>query len=508
MGRIALSLGALEGSLFGGVHRFLGVPYAEPVTATRRFMPPVPKGSWLGVLAADTYGATCIQTPMPGLFECLSPDLSLVGSDCLNLNIWTPDPKASLPVMVWIHGGAFFAGTGSDETYQGDAFARSGVVCVTINYRLGAQGFLDLSSLDERYESSGCVGIMDQVCALKWVNDHIAQFGGDPNRVTIAGESAGAMSVSTLLATPSATGLFQRAIAQSGASNNTMPKGSAQIVTRELLKKLGVRDLTGLSEVSDEQLLGSQVELMQEISESQDVEHFGAVTGTLMSFLPVHGCAFLPEQPSIALSKVVASEVALLQGVTCHEAPIFFYELADTLDLDSAQQLCAPLVQAAGLDKDETLNHYLNLPGPLLTRVGAFLSDFMFNIPTLTMLSTQVVHNPNVWAYRFDWENPGFEGLLQAHHFIELPFVFQTLGSSGAKKFGIDQAPSRLADITHKAWIAFITHGDPNHDELPEWPRWQSDSSRPCMSFNDSCTLDTLVDETTLKVWGLQEDFI
>ena len=105
-------------------------------------------------------------------------------------------------------------------------------MCVTINYRLGAQGFLDLSSLDERYESSGCIGIMDQVCALKWVNDHIAQFGGDPNRVTIAGESAGAMSVSTLLATPSATGLFQRAIAQSGASNNTMPKGSAQIVTR------------------------------------------------------------------------------------------------------------------------------------------------------------------------------------------------------------------------------------------------------------------------------------
>ena len=119
-----------------------------------------------------------------------------------------------------------------------------------------------------------------------------------------------------------------------------------------------------------------------------------------------------------------------------------------------------------------------------------------------------MVHNPNVWAYRFDWENPGFEGLLQAHHFIELPFVFQTLSSSGAKKFGINQAPSRLADITHKAWIAFITHGDPNHDELPEWPRWQSDSSRPCMSFNDSCSLDTLVDETTLKVWGLQEDFI
>ena len=148
MSRITISLGTLEGSLVGGVHQFLGVPYAEPVTATRRFVPPVPKGSWLGVLAADTYGATCIQTPMPGLFECLSHDSSLVGSDCLNLNIWTPDPKASLPVMVWIHGGGFFAGTGSDETYQGDAFARSGVVCVTINYRLGAQGFLDLSSLD------------------------------------------------------------------------------------------------------------------------------------------------------------------------------------------------------------------------------------------------------------------------------------------------------------------------------------------------------------------------
>lgn len=504
MSRVSISLGAIEGISSDGVHRFLGVPYAEPITAVRRFMPPRPKSSWHGVLDAKRYGATCIQTRMAGLFEQLSPDPSLAGPDCLNLNIWTPDPGASLPVMVWIHGGAFYAGTGNDEFYKGDEFARSGVVVVAINYRLGAQGFLELSHFGEAYESSGCVGIMDQVCALQWVRRHISQFGGDPNRVTIAGESAGAMSVSTLLTVPSARGLFQRAIAQSGAANNSMPKALAQIVTRELLSKLDIHDPSELNMVSDQNLLEAQVALMQEIETSQDVNRFGPLTGSPMIFQPVYGSAFLPEHPSIGLAKGVASEVALLQGVTRHEAPIFFYDLVEVLDDVLAQQLCAPIAQAAGLDIEIVDRHYLAHDAPPLAKVGAFMSDFMFNIPTTEMLSAQATHNPHVWAYRFDWENPSFGGVLQAHHFIEVPFVFQTPNSDAAKKFGLDEAPERLIEIVHNVWVSFVTNGDPNHQDLPHWPTWQGYDVRACMCFNETCSVETFVDADTLKIWSVR----
>lgn len=502
MSRISISLGTIQGISSGGVHRFLGIPYAEPITAVRRFMPPRPKSPWHGVLDAQRYGATCIQTPMAGLFEQLSPDPSLAGPDCLNLNIWTPDPSASLPVMVWIHGGAFYAGTGNDEFYKGDAFARSGVVVVAINYRLGAQGFLELSHFGEAYETSGCVGIMDQVCALQWVKTHISQFGGDPNRVTIAGESAGAMSVSTLLTVPRARGLFQRAIAQSGATNNSIPKAVAQIVTRELLSKLDVHDLSELNTVSDQNLLEAQIALMQEIETSQDFDRFGPLTGSPMIFQPVHGCAFLPEHPSLALTQGAAKEVALLQGVTRHEAPIFFYDLIEVLDDALVQQLCAPIAQSAGLDLAKVNSHYLAHDAPPLAKLGAFMSDFIFNIPTTDMLSAQALHNPHVWAYRFDWENPSFHGVLQAHHFVEIPFVFQTLNSSAAKKFGLDKAPERLMDIIHKTWVSFVTHGDPNNQDLPHWPTWQNHGLRPCMSFNETCSIDTFIDADTLELWG------
>jgi para-nitrobenzyl esterase len=500
---IMTSLGGIEGAWVDGTHQFLGLPYAEGITTERRFLPPIPKRPWQGVLVAERYGAISFQKSMPGLFEYISPDPAAAGEDCLNLNVWTPDLKASLPVMVWIHGGAFYSGSGSEDLYSGIEFAKSGVVCVTINYRLGAQGFLDLSAFGDRYESSGCVGIMDQVCALEWVKKHIAQFGGDPDRVTIAGESAGSMSVSTLMATPSAKGSFQQAIAQSGAANNTLPKKLSGIITRELFSKLGIHEPSDLDAISDEALLEAQVELMAEIGESQDVERFGLMAGNAMPFQPVHECAFLPEPPIVAITKGSAKAVALLQGITRHEAPIFYYEMADVLTDELAWLSFSPMLHASGLDEESARNYYLGRDGHPLTKAGAFMSDAMFAIPTLAMLNAQVEHNLNTWAYRFDWENPGFNGLLQAHHFIEIPFVFNTLASAATKKFGIDQAPKSLVDVTHKAWVTFVTHGDPNHLKLPAWPRWKGVTSQRCMAFNETCQITTLVDDRTLSVWGL-----
>src|ERR1700736_5993278 len=232
---VRTSQGAVRGRTAEGVAIFKGIPYAAPPSGAYRFRPPQPAEPWDGVRDALNYGPTVTKPPYFPPFDVLLPEPAIAGEDCLNLNIWTPDPgKAGLPVMVWIHGGAFANGTGAIATYDGSRFARDGVVCVTINYRLGVDGFLFLG------DGTANFGLLDQVAALQWVQENIRAFGGDPARVTIFGESAGAFSVATLLSMPRAKGLFQRAIAQSGAAQHTSSLATAQMVGRNLADKLGV----------------------------------------------------------------------------------------------------------------------------------------------------------------------------------------------------------------------------------------------------------------------------
>ena len=220
---VRTSQGAVRGRTAEGVAIFKGIPYAAPPSGANRFRPPQPAEPWDGVRDALNYGPTVTKPPYFPPFDVLLPEPAIAGEDCLNLNIWTPDPgKAGLPVMVWIHGGAFSNGTGAIATYDGSRFARDGVVCVTINYRLGVDGFLFLG------DGNANLGLLDQVAALSWVQENIAAFGGDPDNVTIFGESAGGMSVGTLLSMPRARGLFRRAIAQSGAGHHVISPATAQ----------------------------------------------------------------------------------------------------------------------------------------------------------------------------------------------------------------------------------------------------------------------------------------
>jgi len=211
--------GQVRGSVVDGVNTFKGIPYAAPPFGTRRFRPPQPVEPWSGMRDALVYGATVPKPPYFPPFDALIPEPAIPGEDCLNLNIWSPDlGQAKLPVMVWIHGGAFANGTGA--IYNGSRFARDGVVCVTINYRLGVDGFLYLG------DGNANLGLLDQIAALEWVQENIRAFGGDPGNVTIFGESAGAMSVGTLLTMPRAAGLFRRAIAESGAGHYAKNKNA------------------------------------------------------------------------------------------------------------------------------------------------------------------------------------------------------------------------------------------------------------------------------------------
>ena len=218
--------GEVRGSVVDGVNTFKGLPCAAPPSGANRLRPPQPVAPWSGVRDALTYGPKPPQAPYPPEVSMILPELAVPGEDCLTLNIWSPDlGSAGLPVMVWIPGGMFeYHGTGASPWYDGSRFARDGIVCVTINYRVGAEGFLYLG------EGNANRGLLDQVAALEWVRENIAAFGGDPDKVTIFGESAGSMSVAMLLSMPRAEGLFRRAIAQSGGAHHVISAATAQRV--------------------------------------------------------------------------------------------------------------------------------------------------------------------------------------------------------------------------------------------------------------------------------------
>ncbi len=223
--------GEVRGSVVEGVNTFKGIPYAAPPFGTHRFRPPQPVESWSGVRDALTYGPTVLKPPYFPPFDVLLEEPAIPGEDCLNLNIRSPDlGQANLPVMVWIYGGAFANGTGAVTLYDGSRFARDGVVCVTINYRLGVDGFLYLG------DGQVNLGLLDQIAALQWVQENIAAFGGDPGNVTIFGESAGGMSVGTLLSMPRAKGLFRRAIGESGAGHHVISSATALNISQYLAK--------------------------------------------------------------------------------------------------------------------------------------------------------------------------------------------------------------------------------------------------------------------------------
>src|SRR6516164_11653477 len=226
--------GAVRGKAESGVWAFLGIPYAASPFGARRMRPPQPVQPWDGERDATAYGPTAPKGDYPPQYARLFPEVVIPGEEWLNLNVWTPDTGARLPVLVWIHGGAFMNGSGSVGAYNGAAFARDGVVCVTINYRLAAEGFLFLG------DGIANLGLLDQLAALRWVQANIAAFGGDPGRVTVAGESAGAMSVVTLLSMPLASGLFGQAIAQSGAGAHTLTEDEGRMVGGYLAEALGV----------------------------------------------------------------------------------------------------------------------------------------------------------------------------------------------------------------------------------------------------------------------------
>jgi para-nitrobenzyl esterase len=468
--------GKVRGIERDGIHLFRGIPYASPPTGPRRWLAPIGEEPWDGVRDATRFSAQSAQGAfaMNAMFGGEEPEIS---EDSLYLNVWTPGcDEARRPVMVWIHGGAFLFGSGDTPWYDGTRFARDGnVVVVTINYRLGAFGFMHLADLfGDEFEGSGNAGILDQVAALEWVHDSIAAFGGDPENVTVFGESAGGGSVGTLLALPAATRLVRNAVPQSGASSWWATRESATAIAREVMAKLGVEpgEVDALRAVAMHDLIEAAASLGTT----------SPSTGAL-SFQPVVDGTALPRPPLEAIEAGSAAGVHVLVGTNRHEATLF--NLLDP-ELNGVEEdgVVRRIEKWFSGDAAALVADYrARRPGvrgiDLWTDVG---SDAVFRIPAVRLAEAQRAHAP-VWMYLFTWETPALGGMLRATHALEIPFVFDNL-DRGAELFtGTSAVRQPLAHAMHGAWLAFARTGDPNHAGIPTWPQYEP-SRRATMRFD------------------------
>lgn len=465
---VTTPLGELQGRLASGVRSFLGVPYAEPPVGALRFKEPVPRKAWNGVRDATEAGPNAPQrtAPFPGLdAEALIGKGWTPGDDYLTLNVWQPDGDATgLPVMVFIHGGGFVIGSKDAPVSEGSAFARDGVVCVAINYRMGIDGFLPIPGVPTN------LGLRDQICALQWVQDNIAAFGGDPANVTVFGESAGAMSVANLLASPLAKGLFRRAIIQSGHGAMTRDIDVAQRLVKKLAKILRVpATAEGFASAPHEAVFDAMEKVSKPTSliDLRDADGFEPVYG-ISRFIPVHGDDVLPERSLDALRNGVGAEVELLIGTNAEEMNLY---LVPTGVREKAGRFISWFVlrkshpQAWVVLKAYGMGTKGRRPGQVLTDT---MNDLVFRWPARRLAEE---HQGRTHFYQFDWGSPAFGGQLGACHALEIPFVFDTLASAtGPEGLAGEAPPQELATHMHALWVRFATDG-----QLP-WPEFTPDS--------------------------------
>jgi para-nitrobenzyl esterase len=483
--------GQIRGTFTGGVHRFLGVPYAAPPVGSRRLRPPQPVEPWTGIRGATALGP---EPPQPR-FDRNDPmgllfDPADMGDDCLNLNIWSPDVGAAgLPVMVFSPGGAFQFSSGG--SYDGSRFARDGIVLVTFNWRTGADGFLYLGDGDD----GANLGLLDQVAALTWVRDNIAAFGGDPEQVTVFGESAGAMSIGDLLSMPLADGLVRRAVLESGAAHHVIPADEALRIGHRFAEVLGVpatRD--AVAQVPIERFLAAQGQMHAELMTSPDPARWGAeVIATIMPFHPVVDGEVLPGRPIERIAAGAGADVDVLVGTNADDwrfSPV----LGGFIDLITDEILTSPLeahgfwtLAAYGLDPT-VLTHYRTAtrfggaPGDVL---AAVMTDWWVRVPALRLADARAAAPGATYMYEFAWSSPILDGRLGACHGLEMPFVFDTLDLRRSQMMGGalgDDPPQELADTVHRAWVDFAAKGEPG------WSRYDVDR-RDVMRFDVSSSV-------------------
>lgn len=496
----ATKSGRIQGTYHQGLYVFKGIPYAAPPVGPLRWLPPQPVEPWEGIREAQTFGPVAPQISGPlGFIQEYHVD-EPQSEDCLYLNIWTPGLDDSRrPVMVWIHGGAFNRGSGSSSMYQGNNLAKRGdVVVVTINYRLGPLGFLHLQNVTGgRIPATGNEGLLDQIAALNWVQDNILLFGGDPDNVTVFGESAGAMSIGCLLAMPKARGLFNKTILQSG-SNTIRHPDEAIRHTEQILDILGVqpRDIEAIKALTVEQLLSAQQEL-------------GVILNVKGSVLePVVEGEILPEMPIDAVSHRSADKIAIIVGTNFEEARFMARANPALIEVDDnglvqRWQRVLPAELVPGLIDDYRKAVSQDGRGNSAPEMAlALQTDVQFRIPAIRLVEAQSHNKLPAYSYLFTWKSPVPD--LGACHMLDVGFVFGTL-SAGFN--GTGPAADRLAGQIQDAWLAFARTGDPSCQSLGNWPQYGE--RRSTMILGEECRTEEAPNEAERRAWDpIQNKFL
>ncbi len=494
--RIAIANGRLEGLQFERHQAFLGIPFAKPPTGALRFCAPEPADSWTGVRSATAFGDSSIQGthPVPGMAASGPRNES-----CLYVNVYTPAADgAKRPVLFWIHGGGFVLGSGSEALYNGGALARRGdIVVVAIHYRLGALGYLYLGGHGGgAWGATANAGQLDQIAALRWTRDNIAAFGGDPDNVTIAGESAGSMACATLLGMPAAQGLFRRAILQSGAANRMGDVESGAKLASRVLDTLGIPEgkAAKIRDVPVDAILKAQLAV--------------SATGMGLAFAPIVDGATVPLHPRTAVADGAARNVELIVGSNRDEAKLFNPLQREAIDDGALIERAGKLLpRSARTRASDLVGVYrrsraaLGLPATNLDILDAIQSDEMFRIPSIRLAEAQRPHQRGTFMYLFVYESPARRGALGACHALELPFVFGTLDAPTQDKFaGTGPVVERLSAHMMDAWIGFVRRGEPGHAGIGAWDPYDT-STRATMLFGRDSAQQSAPFEAERLAW-------
>jgi para-nitrobenzyl esterase len=473
--------GRLRGYVDNKVHVFKGVPYGASTAGAGRFMPPQKPQAWTGVRDAFEFGQRPPQIVGGEPAEMLPTDpREAQGEDCLVLNLWTPTPGRGQrrPVMVWLHGGGFASGSGSYTIYSGQELARKhDVVAISVNHRLNIFGFLHLADFGGKWAGSSNVGMLDIVRALEWVKENIAEFGGDPGNVTVFGQSGGAGKVSTLMAMPSAKGLFHRAIAQSGAAITATPPDQAARTTERALERLGIKpdQLDELQKIPVDRI----VAVLRPAPGAPAGPGGGLNFGPVVDGKALPGNAFDPGAPALSAS------VPFLTGTTATETTFFAPdERLRPIDDAEFRSRVKTLLKVEDAEADRVIALYRKAqPGrdniDLFLRLDTDASFFRQGVDT--QAERKAAQSAPVYMYRFEYYSPVREGRLKAMHCMEIPFVFDNL-EAGKPFTGSGPAAQRIADQMSAAWVAFARTGNPNHSGIPQWTAFNA-SARPTMVF-------------------------
>jgi len=492
--------GVVRGLETDGNWAFLGVPYARAPVGKLRWRPPAPLEPWQGVRDALAPGPLAPQ-PVPAPGSALPGDPQHQSEDCLHLSVWTPAlDESRRPVMVWVHGGGFTSGSAGNMLYRGALLARRcNVVVISVNYRLGALGFLAHPALEtDDHEGVGNWGLLDQLAALRWVRDHVAAFGGDPENVTVFGESAGAMSISSLLAMPAARGLFRRAIIESGPPYvHTLAR--AQVAAEAMAHALG---LASLDRPALERLPPAAL-----VDAVPAVQRATLQPGELpLPFLPVVDGQTMPVAPLEAV-KDGAADVDVLIGTNRDE--IAFFHLSDpamaTLDEEGLLRRIAHSAPA-GRPEDVVAAYRAarRRRGEAVTPRDLWIavaSDLVFRWPSLRLAAARRASGGRAFVYLFTWESPVLGGALGACHALEIPFVFGTVRDAAVGAIaGSGLRAIELSEEIQSAWVAFARDGDPSNPLTGSWPAWDP-TRRPTMVLGPATGVQDAPRNEELATW-------